>query len=737
LLGTPTAPLTVGGGGLAINTWTGAVTTVAPANGAFVDATQTNNGFFVVGPDPNNAAYPTVNMVNANPQLPMTFATQQMTIPLTLAQAPDQYQTGTTIVLQRLACPYIPPNDPRSATFNANLPLNPYVTIDYVQNINTTDDRFVNSTGAVTPKAMWQNYTVGRRQPYFASMPVTQRPYTTVAAASNKQALPGTGGVINVASTVGFPTPPMGGSYNINVNIGGTNQLVTYTGLTATSFTGCTTTGAGTLLTNQVVTPASQPQHTFFRHNSAVNNNPQPTDKIIGATTLDVPFTWLAHLDRPVVNALELLHVSAWPQHELTQRFIMGGWQTKQSGFPASQMFQHYAPWLDHSAMIYRALDLLGVPSYLTGGVMGGRVPAKININTITEPEIFQALCDAYAGAALGGPPSNYYFNNADVLALYSALVASRTPNGVPGPPTTDRPFRSLAAGWIASGGGDVQYPTGSGLGDTLLRVSPTATFAGKQRLLQVPAGNGALGAVAQPMWGQPKYVSSVPNNSPSIAHPYQQTALLQKIFNNVTTTSNVFAIWLTVGFFEVQDVDAAGNAIVPPKIGSEIGRDQNVQVRHRMFAIVDRSQVQLFNSTGTMSVAKAGTTVTVSAPTLPNPLLNLPLVFPPNPALTPNIAPTLPNGAVWSVQPGMMLEIGTPGTAMYEVVAVTGATANASGTAYTVTANFTLPWANLQAVPVVCRGNPGPWQTNPGLGVQYLYNHRWDPAVLHYSVIQ
>src|SRR5579859_3591444 len=109
--------------------------------------------------------------------------------------------------------------------------------------------------------------------------------------------------------------------------------------------------------------------------------------------------------------------------------------------------------------MIYRALEYLGVPNYLNGTVMGGRVPAKININTMTEPEILQALVDAYSAAA---QYPGYNFTAADVQNLYAALLASRTPGGVPG--QNDKPFRSLATGWIASATADTQYPQGSGI---------------------------------------------------------------------------------------------------------------------------------------------------------------------------------------------------------------------------------------------------------------------------------
>src|SRR5260370_36327063 len=68
-------------------------------------------------------------------------------------------------------------------------------------------------------------------------------------------------------------------------------------------------------------------------------------------------------------------------------------------------------------------------------------------------------------------------------------------------------------------------------------------------------------------------------------ANEFEATEGLRKVMNNITFTSNVFAVWVTAGFFEV---DAAGNPI------REIGKNENNQVRRRMFAIVDRSQFAL-----------------------------------------------------------------------------------------------------------------------------------------------
>ncbi|HZZ77559.1 MAG TPA: hypothetical protein VFE62_03515, partial [Gemmataceae bacterium] len=365
----------------------------------------------------------------------------------------------------------------------------------------------------------------------------------------------------------------------------------------------------------------------------------------VGATT---PFDWLVHLDRAPINVTELRHVCAFKPHELTQQFINS----------AGVKFQHRAAWTDDTAMLYRLYDCFSSANHMAGNIVGGRIPGQININTImpADGDVFQALCDSQDW---NQPPPTFtpMFNSTDVGNIFAKVVGSRHLFGAVAPPINEgNPFRPYSAGSITQ---------------TMLRTDPGT---GKQ-LFSVAPG--------------------VPN-----VHPYAHEALLQKIQNNVTTTSNVFAVWWTVGFFEVVD-----ESVRPARLGPEIGRAQNRHIRHRFFALVDRSKMQLFKTTSTTAVtfnaalgmAPQTFTVTVNAPT------------------------GAANGVPIGLVPGMLLEIDR-GTANAEVVAVTGVPS-----ANSFTAAFTR--SHAAGFTILCRGNPG---------TRAVYNpHDDTTVVLHMSTIK
>ena len=80
--------------------------------------------------------------------------------------------------------------------------------------------------------------------------------------------------------------------------------------------------------------------------------------------------------------------------------------------------------------------------------------------------------------------------------------------------------------------------------------------------------------------------------------NPYFRYLALQKLGSVFSTHSNVFAVWLTVGYFEVTPAanpnlkDASGNLVYPDgyQLGQELGSDTGDIVRHRAFYIFDRS---------------------------------------------------------------------------------------------------------------------------------------------------
>jgi hypothetical protein len=402
---------------------------VGASNGGNAGNHQT--GYYVLG---STQAFP-----NLNPTFQSRFLTYRGPAPGLGGSNPP------TILLRRLACPNLPPNDPRQAGYDATLPYNPYVTVDYLENVR------LNVTGGMNLASE------GKKQPYASR--VSQK-------------------VVQTSGMVG------------------------------------------------------QPANTFFQANDGVTN----------------PFDWLVHLDRQPLSPAELLHVSGFRPHLLTQQFY-----APPAGGGADQAFQHYAPWTDPAARLYRVLDFLEVPSRAAGVTMGGRVPGKVNLNTVWDKQILEAL---------GDPQSSNNYAQADVDAIFQNLLTSRTPNYQTAPylSANDRPFQSMSSGNVQAG--DAQYPAGLGIENTLLRSDPTDNNPNvnlRRRLFDL---------------------TTAPQN-----HPYLQKQLLAKLLNNVTTRSNVFAVWLTVGFFEVID-----DTTLPVKLGAEIGRSENRHVRHRMFALIDRS---------------------------------------------------------------------------------------------------------------------------------------------------
>lgn len=708
-----------------------------PVTNNTINAGVDPQSFFLIGPTPNPVAAPYqepfVAAAAGAPGIPATtpmLRTASMMYSPTATSWPavaagtnpnDERTTGLTVMLRRLANPYLPfnPNpsitDPNNAgNVIPNPVYNPYVTVDYIQNVPIQSN--------TNPPAAPNYCSRGKTQPYAA--------YTQVTV---------TGGVAQAQSgSTTLATSPV------------TNQLVN-----------TTPPPQGAVTTSTVI-------NTF-----GYANYPLPPS---------AQYDWLVHLDRPPISPMELLHVSSCQPYQLTQLFIKGSdnltnaanTTNPPSAANALNMFGHYAPWFDapptgvtmncpwwfdstltagsQSHRLYRLFEFLesGDRAYSVNGL--GRIPGKVNINTIWDPETLQALIDANPSIGITVNSSNTPFNTASdpVSQIFANMMISRSPsyfnagayNGPVGAVnmgtgSDDRPFLPLSAGLSsvpAAGTAYAQYPNGINVSmDTLFRTNNPSgsTFAYPQA---TPPPNPPVAAANQWLLFQ-NYTDTA-----TTVHPYLQTQLLTKLYNNVTTRSNTFAMFLTVGFFQVTGTVANSPSI--PQLGAEIGRSEGRQVRHRMFAIVDRTNLSLFTTSGqAVPPANYPTATTVTGPT---PNLTVPTApYNPTGSQTVKLPLNVTGGVNAAGQSylsvpgangsgGGIIQAGTQvvidaGTAIEETVTVTSVTPPPNpATQATLTANFSL--AHGTGVSIMQRGNPGPW-TAP-------YDPRLDPLVVRYFSI-
>jgi len=257
-------------------------------------------------------------------------------------------------------------------------------------------------------------------------------------------------------------------------------------------------------------------------------------------------FDWLVHLDRTLISPAEISCVSAWKPHELTQRFV-------RNGVPQ----QHLANWFDNEQRLFRAFSLLDVRSRNYGMPFGGRLPGRMNLNTMYDRAVLDALVDR-AGENL--------FSAYDVDSLWNRISGSRLigatgSNGMlsawaSARPLTEKPILPpLGANY--TDGNDLHYKN-QGVNDTFLPAALT--------------------------------------NNPN---PLLRLEMLSKLYNNVTTRSNTYVVWCTIGYFEVKNAGpySASNR---PILGKELGIDDGTNIRHKFFSLIDRSNLTIDTTTAT-----------------------------------------------------------------------------------------------------------------------------------------
>jgi len=339
---------------------------------------------------------------------------------------------------------------------------------------------------------------------------------------------------------------------------------------------------------------------------------------------------WFTFLDRQLINPLELIHVPCCKPHELTQMATRWNDSVAQAGVTTFPFAANW-PWFDENTRLYRFLEAAGVSPLQAGEAMHGRVLGKVNVNTMHGEEVFQAVADAKPAGDTSGPNN---FTGAEVTNGFNTL------NG-------QRPILSFGQANYTDGVTSVKYGLNKSLMGYLVGSKPNENF------LDVPAFGSD-------------------STTGNIVATYPRKELLTKIGNSVTTRSNVFAVWITTGYFEVIDDSAQ-----PPTLGTEIGKLDGINIRHRMFAMVDRTN--MVTGTGASSVAV--------------PTLGLVSGF------TGNL--THSNRKTIAIQNGMIVTF-DPNTDNEETVQLQDVGGGVLGAIFTKThaANCT----------IINRGNPGPW---------------------------
>ena len=249
------------------------------------------------------------------------------------------------------------------------------------------------------------------------------------------------------------------------------------------------------------------------------------------------------------------------------------------------------------------------------------REPGKVNINTVTDLKVWQAIMNQLPDGSPTANPSVMSWQklvtsrrgfgpNAGTFPILDPtvpLVSNSSPTQ-PLPTFFANPFRSYGGLYL------VPIPELQTVNFATLPTFGTLAHASvssgvwqneiDSTLLRADQSLTAFGGARQPLFAQnPTGPADTPLYADALVNPYFHYQNIQKLSNLVTTRSNVYSVWITVGYFEVTRVPEDGTVDathpLPPgwqghpdgwALGAEMGLDSGKVERHRAFYIIDRS---------------------------------------------------------------------------------------------------------------------------------------------------
>ena len=309
----------------------------------------------------------------------------------------------------------------------------------------------------------------------------------------------------------------------------------------------------------------------------------------------------------------------------------------------------------EQSASLYRLLDYVHVPSRFVGTetqlhpqsaydpgnahdfhppfnkISRYREPGKVNLNTVFSPLVWQGLMNYHPIQAvyqpffrsrrgyevpmwspLPGGPGTFaqptFLGNALTMhpgfptrfanPFRSASGKNLVPLPYLMPPPDLLPQTAVVAAvtqWnypdVVNPNSNVAFRTGD-VSSTLLRQDPASMVA-------FPPPPTPPNAPTEIRMTRPLFSFDSGFNAPndSDRNPYFRYQGLQRLGNITTTRSNVYAVWITVGYFEVEKVEPGSGQTVDRNVyqegytlGRELGGDTGEVKRHRAFYVIDRS---------------------------------------------------------------------------------------------------------------------------------------------------
>jgi hypothetical protein len=572
-----------------------------------------NQGFYVISPDQRrtfmpdaqqgpqpqaNNLTPTLYVGDPNltpplsPQQPWGTPVAKNSVQNALSYKVQTPPTGDTTLyrttrhsamLRRLACPYIDPNpiDPRTGQLvNPAKPFNPYVTVDYIDNIKFNDGVKYLKKGASnqpplnkaqTPQA--QRFARGRRQPYAASLvadsqtaqpnPVNHTFFQHNAPTATTQ----------TSSTLDFPFEWYNHLDRAPTNLA---EILQVSGVRPHLLTQQFVQGTFAAAQTTVGTPTSE---TKFGHLAPWTDQNARIYRALEYFTVGDRSPYPGTLGRVAGK----ININAIFDRDMTDAIIDArAKQNTQANPPVPN------PNFFFETDATKTTTATGAATDVWQG----------NVGTLSSPNTLSVMLS---------DPTNVSVRNRKQQML--GLDGVAPPAGKFFPP--DRPFMSLAAPAIstnaAAGISDPQYQAPNsggqpvdlaGIAGTILPypVADPASQANPPATLTI--GTFTPVKTAQTAGGTPDYTHSLDYTVPQSGAvksvkptlpPWVLDELLTKVSGHVTPRGNNFAVFITVGFFEVIDDTTA-----PVKLGAELTTSGGKTIRHQMFAVVDRTNLAI-----------------------------------------------------------------------------------------------------------------------------------------------